>query len=151
MNMDDAREFMFCPYCGTKVVNVPQKVEINQNIYVSGANTQRSGYSDYSNKANLIIDYASTDQTVPMIVALNCIRQKITLISGQEMAFFLPEGEQIVVLKVGWRSYKRKVCIVNGNHPVRIHASWTGVAQIIMDASNTDTYGLIGTRLFNTD
>ena len=85
-----------------------------------------------------------------MIVALNCIRQKITLINGQEMSFFLPEGEQVIVLKVGWRSYKRRIHI-NNDHPIKIHATWSGVAQIIMNTQDTDKYGLVGTKLFKND
>ena len=132
MNMDDTKAFMFCPYCGTKVANVAQKIEINQQVNVSGTVMHRT---DYSNEPNLYISYSSIDPSVRMLVSIASIRvRKALFLSGQNMSFRLPNGIHEIAFKIGNHNYKRVICIDINKGPVRIYASKAKVAQIIIDA-----------------
>ena len=132
MDMDDTREFMFCPYCGTKVANLAQKVEINQQVNVSGTVFHKT---DYSNQPNLFINYIASNPQVQMLITIPSIRVKKALfMSGQNMSFRLPEGNNLIALKIGKINYKRNVLINSSKGPVRIYASWSRHAQINIDA-----------------
>ena len=67
MEIDDQQEQAFCSYCGTKVANLKEKVEITQNVNVSG--TVRH-VMDRSTEPNLYISYATADPTVVMVVRI---------------------------------------------------------------------------------
>lgn len=69
MQFDDTKEFMFCPYCGNKVANLSEKVEVNQNINVSGTVYH---VQDRSNEPNLYISYNSINPNVNMVTRETC-------------------------------------------------------------------------------
>ncbi len=132
MDMDDTKEFMFCPYCGTKVANLAQKVEINQQVNVSGTVMHKT---DHSNEPNLMISYSSSSPEVQMLVTIPSVRVKKALaVSGQNMSFRLPEGVNTIALKIGKINYKREVNINSSKGPVRVYASWSKHAHINIDA-----------------
>lgn len=118
MEVDDSRENIFCTYCGTKIVNVPQKVEFSY---------------DRSNDPNLYISYASTEQRVIMVTRIVSNGQKNTYINGQSASFHLPKGKHTIVLKIGKINYNRDIFIPEDNSPVRINASFNGRAHIDID------------------
>ena len=130
MDFDDSREFMFCTYCGTKVANVAQNINIQQNVNVSGTVMHKT---DYSDESNLIINYSTIHPGVRMVVAIPSLRQKLIFLNGHNMAFRLPEGRNVIVLKIGKINYKRAIFIDSTKPPVRIDASWSGRAQIYIN------------------
>ncbi len=131
MDMDDARSFMFCPYCGTKVANLSQKIEIDQQVNVSGTVMYKT---DFSNQPNLYVSYTASDPSVRMLITIQSVGvKKALLISGQDMTFRLPEGENLIAIKIGKINYKRTVMINSAKGPVRIYASWAKHAQINID------------------
>lgn len=131
LDMDDSREFIFCRFCGTKILNTAQKIEVKQDVNVSGMILHRT---DYSNEPNLVINYSSSNISVKMVVNILSLRTKLTFINGQSMTFYLPEGRNEIVLKIGKKNYRRFVIINSHYPPVKIHASWSKHAQIYIES-----------------
>lgn len=88
---------------------------------------------DRSSEPNLIINYTSINPSVLSVVAIKAIRQKVRMLSGQTLSFHMPQGEHVIVIKIGKINYKRLIVIPPNNQPVRINASFTGRAQIHID------------------
>lgn len=86
-----------------------------------------------SAEPNLIINYTSCNPSVLAVVAIKAIRTKVRMLSGQSLSFHMPQGEHIIVIKIGRRNYKRAIIIPPNNQPIRINASFTGRAQIYID------------------
>ncbi len=132
LEMDDTKDFMFCRFCGTKVANLSQKVEINQQVNVSGTVMH---VNDRTNEPNLLISYSSSNPGVQMMVTIPSIGiKKALLMNGQEMSFRLPNGVNTIAVKIGKINYKRNVLINSAKGPVRFYASWAGRAHINIDA-----------------
>ena len=132
LEMEDTKEFMFCRFCGTKIANLAQRVEINQQVNVSGTVVH---VTDRTNEPNLIISYSSANPAVQMQVTIQCIGiKKALLMNGQNMSFRLPDGINIIAVKIGKINYKREVVINSAKGPVRFYASWAGHAHINIDA-----------------
>ena len=138
MDMDDSRDFMFCQYCGARVANIPQRVNISQRldvyqqVNVSGTVMHRT---DYSNEPNLIISYMASDPSVKMQVSIASIGvRKALFLSGQTMTFRLPDGNNQLAVKIGRINYKRMVFINSFKGPVRMYATWAKHAQINIDS-----------------
>lgn len=57
MEVDDSRDRVFCPYCGTQLVNFAQKLEVSGQI---------KHVIDRSGDPNLYISYATINQAITM-------------------------------------------------------------------------------------
>lgn len=62
LQIDDAREFMFCQYCGTKIANIAEKVEVSGSVTIDNTATIRNllhrGYEfENSQRFNEAIEY----------------------------------------------------------------------------------------------
>ena len=149
MNFDDSRDFMFCPYCGNKVANLAQQININQQVTVSGTVNY---VQDRSNDPNLYISFNTSDPTIVMetkIVSDNTNAPsnafvgmvsklvppgaKHTYVNGQTMSFHLSQGPHRIVFKIGKKSYNKDIVIPPSNSPVRIYASFSKKPQITID------------------
>lgn len=122
----------FCKYCGhemvqdTSNISVSQDVNINQTVNVVHT-------IDRSNEPNLYINFMSVNPKIMLVTRIADTGQKNTYISGQTMTFRLTPGRHVVVLKIGKRNYNRTIFIPENNQPVRINASFSGVANINID------------------
>ena len=134
--IDERRQFIFCQFCGTKIVNMPQRYEyninqnINQNVVHSGTVTHRM---DRSGQPNLYINFGSSKQEVGMVVKIKTTKEKSHFVNGQTLTYHLAPGEHAIALKIGKINYNRKIFIPPNNMPVRIYASWNGRAHITID------------------
>lgn len=130
MEFDDSRNVVFCQYCGNKMVNLAQRVEVTQNINMSGTVVHRF---DNIGKPNLIINYSSKSMDVGMKIRIVSTNEKSFFVNGQSISYHLPFGEQKIVLKIGKINYNRQVYLPENNAPVTIYASWNGRAHITID------------------
>ena len=131
MELDNSRDHVFCSYCGTKIANLTERVEITQHVNMSG--TVRH-VMDRSNEPNLYISYATAVPTVVMVVRIVETGQKNTYLNGQSQTYHLRKGQQTIVLKIGKKNYNRTIIIPEDNAPVRINAAYTGRrAEITID------------------
>lgn len=131
MQIDSSNQIIECMFCGCKIANMAQRVEVNQNI-----NQTVRHITDRTNEPNLYIDYRTTDPEVVMIVRIVSTGQKMTYLNGQSMSYHLPQGLQKIVLKIGRTNYDREIYIPEDNSPVRINASYSGRANIYIDQPN---------------
>ncbi len=131
MEIDDQQEQIYCSHCGTKIANIREKVEITQNVNVSG--TVRH-VMDRSNEPNLYISYATANPSVVMVVRIVDTGTKNTYLNGQTQTYHLRQGRHDIVLKIGKKNYNRTIIIPEDNAPVRINAAFTGRrAEITID------------------
>ena len=138
LEMDVTDSFMYCKYCGTRIENVAQKIEIKQDVNVNYGGTVIHKH-DRSGEPNLYISYTSVNPQVSMVIRLVSTNQKTTVISGQKLSFRLLPGNHVIVLKIGKINYNRTVYIPENNEPVNIYASWNGRAQITIDQPQPET------------
>ena len=124
MTVDDTREHIFCTYCGYKIENITQKIEVSGTV---------QHIVDHSNEPNLYINFTTIDSSVSMVTRIVSTGQKNTYINGQTLSFHLPKGKQQIVLKIGRKNYDREIVIPEDNSPVRIYASFNGRNQISID------------------
>lgn len=137
MEIDDQQEQIYCSHCGTKIANIKEKVEITQNVNVSG--TVRH-VMDRSNEPNLYISYATANPSVVMVVRVVDTGTKNTYLNGQTQTYHLRQGQHEIVLKIGRKNYNRTIIIPEDNAPVRINAAFTGRrAEITIDQPNVTT------------
>lgn len=136
MQFDDSKESMFCPYCGGRVTNMAEQVNVNQNINVSGTVVH---VQDRSNEPNLYITYNTNNPAVGMVTRIVTTGVKSTYVNGQTLTYHLNQGPHTVVLKIGKKNYNRNIVIPPDNSPVRIYASFNGRAQISIDQPNIPT------------
>ena len=134
MEVNDSQDKVFCSYCGTEIANLKERIEITQNVNMSG--TVRH-VMDRSNDPNLYISYASAVPNVVMVVRIVDTGKKNTYLNGQTQTYHLSKGSHTIVLKIGKRNYERTIIIPEDNSPVRINAAYTGrVAEITIDQPN---------------
>ena len=133
MQFDDSQDSMFCPYCGGKVANIAQNVNINQQVNVSGTVIQ---VQDRSNDPNLYISYNTSNPSVGMVSRIVSTGVKGTYVNGQTLSYHLNQGQHTIILKIGKKNYSRNIVIPADNAPVRIYASFNGRAQISIDQPN---------------
>lgn len=134
MDVNDELDMVVCTYCGTKIANLKQKVEVTQNVNVNGVVKH---VMDRSNDPNLIISYATTNPSVVMVVRIVQTGQKNTYLNGQTQTYHLRAGTHQIVLKIGKKNYDRTIVIPADNSPVRINAAYTGRrAEITIDQPN---------------
>lgn len=134
MEIDDSREKIFCSFCGTEIANLKEKIEITQNINMSGTVMH---VMDRSNDPNLYISYATAVPNVVMVVRIVDTGTKNTYLNGQSQTYHLRKGQHSIVLKIGKKNYNRTIIIPEDNTPVRINAAYTGRrAEITIDQPN---------------
>ncbi len=137
LSVDDTREVLFCSFCGTKIVNFAQKIEVNQTI---NQNVVHSGQVEYridrSSDPTLLIHYSSINPNVKMVVRIVETNQKSVFLSGQNMTFHLLPGKHDLVLKIGKINYNRTIYVPDDYSPVNIYASFDGRARITIDQPN---------------
>lgn len=133
MQFDDSKSVMDCPYCGGKVANVAEQVNITQNVNVSGTVVH---VQDRSNDPNLFISYNTNNPAVGMVSRIVDTGVKGTYVNGQTLSYHLNQGPHTIVLKIGKKNYNRDIVIPPDNQPVRIYASFNGRAQISIDQPN---------------
>lgn len=134
MEVNDSQDKVYCTYCGTEIANLAQRIEITQNVNMSG--TVRH-VMDRSNDPNLYISYASAVPNVVMIVNVVDSGIKNTYLNGMSQTYHLSQGQHTVVLKIGKKNYNRTIIIPSDNSPVRINATYTGrSAEITIDQPN---------------
>jgi DNA-directed RNA polymerase subunit RPC12/RpoP len=134
MDVNDELDMVVCTYCGSKIANLKQKVEVTQNVNVSGVVKH---VMDRSNDPNLIISYATTNPSVVMVVRIVQTGQKNTYLNGQTQTYHLQAGMYQIVLKIGKKNYERTIVIPADNSPVRINAAFIGRrAEITIDQPN---------------
>ncbi len=127
LDFDDSKEFMFCRYCGTKIANVAQKVEIDQNI--SGTVMHKI---DRSGEPNLSVSYSSINMGVRMVLVIDRAQKQI-FIHGQSMTYHLSPGPHNLIIKIGKKNYARSIFITEDNAMVSIMTSYTGRGNIAID------------------
>ena len=133
MQFDDTRESMDCPYCGGKVANISEQVNINQNVNVSGTVVH---VQDRSNDPNLYISYNTNNPGVGLVFRIASNGVKGTCMNGQTLSYHLSQGPHTIVLKIGKKNYNRDIVIPPDNQPVRIYAAFNGRGQITVDQPN---------------
>ena len=133
MQFDDTQSSMDCPYCGGKVANITEQVNITQNVNVSGTVVH---VQDRSNDPNLLISYNSNNPSVGMVTRIVTTGVKSSYVNGQTQSFHLSQGTHTIILKIGKKNYSRDIVIPPDNQPVRIYASFNGRAQISVDQPN---------------
>lgn len=144
MEVNNSQDKVFCSYCGTEIANLKEKIEITQNVNMSG--TVRH-VMDRSNDPNLYISYASAVPNVVMIVNVVDSGIKNTYLNGMSQTYHLSQGQHTVVLKIGKKNYNRTIIIPTDNSPVRINATFTGRnAEITIDQPNVGNIDSIPTQ-----
>lgn len=128
MEVDDSKNELNCPFCGSRIVNMAQRYEVTQNINQNVVVTHKM---DHSNEPNLVINYTSSNIGVMMVTRIVATGQKNTYQNGQTMTFRLAPGKHLIVLKIGNKNYNREIYI--GEQQVRINASYNGRAYINID------------------
>ncbi len=122
---DDAREFMFCKNCGKKIAYSPSRAVSEHNDIALKAQN--------NNTPNLFISYNTTIPAIGMVTRIVSTGAKDSYVNGQTRSFHLGIGFQQIILKIGPKNYSRDIVISADNTPVRIYASFNGVAQITID------------------
>ncbi len=139
MEMDEEQDRIRCPFCGSEVANMKEKIEITKNVTMSG--TVRH-VMDRSNEPNLYISYTSAVPSVVMVVRMDDAGIRNTFLNGQTQTYHLQQGQHSLVLKIGSNNYSRTIVIPEDNVPVRINASFTGRrAEIMIDQPNVGNTG----------
>lgn len=133
MQFDDTKESMDCPYCGSKVANLAEQVNITQNVNVSGTVVH---VQDRSNEPNLYISYNTNNQGVGLVFRIVSNGVKGALVNGQTVSYHLNQGPHTIVLKIGKKNYNRNIVIPADNQPVRIYCAFNGRGQITVDQPN---------------
>ena len=123
----NSNNFMFCTYCGGRVVNVTESTTATRNVSNSGM----GGHSQDS--SNVYISFNTINPSIGMVTRIVSTGMKSTFVNGQTMSFRLNQGPQTIILKIGKKNYSRDIVIPPDNSPVRIYASFNGRAQIIID------------------
>ena len=133
IQFDDTKESMDCPYCGSKVANLAEQVNITQNVNVSGTVVH---VQDRSNEPNLYISYNTNNQGVGLVFRIVSNGVKGALVNGQTVSYHLNQGPHTIVLKIGKKNYNRNIVIPADNQPVRIYCAFNGRGQITVDQPN---------------
>ena len=126
MTADAKNETFVCEYCGHKVVNAPEKV----NVTHSGVVLLKQ---DRSNEPNLIITFTTSNPSVNMVTRIVATGEKSVYVNGTTTSFHLAPGVHDVILKIGSKNYKRTVTIPQDNTPVKISAGFARRAFINID------------------
>ena len=61
MQIENNQDHIFCPYCGTRIENVAQRVEVSGTVH---------HVMDHTGEPNLIISYGSTHRDVVLVTRI---------------------------------------------------------------------------------
>lgn len=130
LNVDRNREFFFCQYCGTKLMNIKEEktVNINQNVHHSGTVFYQR---DTRNDPNLYIEYSTLRPQFPCMITFQ--RERWILGQGERQSYKLAPGEYVLKFQVAKRSWKRKIIIPENNMPVHIKVVYANRVSIYID------------------
>ena len=129
MEVDDSHDKVVCPYCGTEIANIAQKIDITQNVNVSGTVVQKA---DRSNEPNLLVDFSSSEPQSILVISFDNTKIKRVVNNGQSAAIRLPLGPCTAIFEFAGKKYKRTICTVE-HAPVRISVSALGRREIVID------------------
>ena len=123
LDVDDSRDVFFCQYCGYKMINAREKVDV---VHTGTVIYQQ----DRSNEPNLFITYNSSDPTVSMTSIIPATGYKNVYTNGTTQSFKLAPGTYVIKFKIGTimkvnRKEERTIKIVDGNTPVKISVGLT--------------------------
>lgn len=121
MEIDDSKERIFCPYCGTQIVNLADKIQLSGKVSV-----------DRSTEPNVYINFASTLPTARLVVTMRDTGVQNVVLNGQTMTYHLTNGYHTVNLLTGTKNFDR-IIFVQENAPVRINGSFDGGFYISID------------------
>ena len=141
MQVDDSKDRIFCPYCGTQLLNVVQKYEVSGEI---------RHIIERTDEPNLYITYGSTNQALSMSTKLLPNGTVNTYVTGQAASHRLDHGFHEIQIRIGNKRFIRKFYIREDNAPVRINIVFDGYIHINIDQpefTNPDgTPGVIDNR-----
>ena len=116
MHVEDTRDSLTCPYCGTQLVNLSERV-----------------VHDYENKPNLHVEFRASDPAVSLVLAIDEGNNSFLVKDGEKTDIFLEKGVHLAKFRIGKMSYKRTFVIREDNAPVNIRVSHNnGENQIFM-------------------
>lgn len=122
LEMGDDQSFMICPFCGSKVANLSQRVEIKQDVKVSHT------VDKYPN-ASAVIRYNSSKADSTMLYRIDR-GGKCGIRPGQERELVLTPGVHTAHIKIGSRNYHRDFIVPNYHAVVIIECDWFAHAEI---------------------
>ena len=106
MHIEETRDSLTCPYCGTQIVNLSERV-----------------VHDYAGKPNLHVEFKATDPAVSLVVSIDEGNNSILVKNGEKTDVFLEKGVHLAGFRIGGKSYKRTFVIREDNAPVKIRVS----------------------------
>ncbi len=121
LNVDDSKQVFFCTHCGTKVMNVAERVEVNQNISIRHIN---------ENADNVSIVFTSLSPSIKLVTKVPDIGREDVFNHGEERSFRLNIGWHVIEFNTGWNVQKREIYIREDNAPVKISVSYTNVWNV---------------------
>ena len=106
---DDSREFMFCSYCGAKIISFPVKAMGNSLMPQNNTSLTPQRSMPAAAQQNLVIDYSTTNQMYSLTVLI--YGQKWIFPNGARKEFTLRPGTHIIGFSIGHRLWNRRVNI----------------------------------------
>ncbi len=125
---DDSREYMFCSYCGAKIISFPIKA-VGTSLMPQNAEPaypQRS--MPVTATHNLAIDYSTTNQMYSLTVLLD--GQKWIFPNGARKEFTLRPGTHVIGFSIANRLWNRRVFIPYEGAQVSINVVYSGRTKI---------------------
>ena len=106
MHVEDTRDSLTCPYCGTQLVNLSERV-----------------VHDYEGKSNLYVEFNAPGIGGALTLTIDEGGNSILIGNGEKKSVFLEKGVHLAGFRFGKRSYKRTFVIREDNAPVKIVVS----------------------------
>ena len=130
VNFDDTREFMFCSYCGTKIVNA----EANKPVPINNAASVPAQVVYVQNtvdNANLYIEYTTLRPQYNLMVQNR--RERWYFGPGEKQSFTLDPGKHVLRFWVAGHAWDKVIVIPWDNTPVNIRVDYSRRVQIFID------------------
>ena len=139
LQIDDAREFMFCQYCGTKIANIAEKVEISGSVTIDNSATIKNllhrGYEfENANKFNEAIGYYN--RILDIQYDNNDARQSIARCNKKICDSFIHKGllfEKDMKIDEAIACYKKALEVLPSNEQAKINIA--RCVQIVTDSN----------------
>lgn len=139
LQIDDAREFMFCQYCGTKIANIAEKVEVSGSVTIDNTatinNLLHRGYEfENAHKFNEAIGYYN--RILDIQYDNNDARQSIARCNKKICDSLIHKGlllEKDMKIDEAIAHYKKALEILPTNEQAKINIA--RCIQIITDAN----------------
>ena len=125
---DDRREFMFCSYCGAKIISFPVKAMGNSLMPQNNTSLTPQRSMPAAAQQNLVIDYSTTNQMYSLTVLI--YGQKWIFPNGARKEFTLRPGTHIIGFSIGHRLWNRRVNIPYEGAQVSINVVYSGRTKI---------------------